>query len=183
MFDTWINVLTNEIRTNKWMNVTWIFAFSYKFVCQMCSQCTILVHETYELWMNGFCTIFITRPLRIFFDLHPNSLLKCLKRNFLWISHGICPGYEYALGKILTNYSSQQSFGFKQILIHGLEDPIIWSSICFSSSFNWIHFPITFTSTSWKVIGWIIESKRLWILTNLNKKLYVFFCTLHIAKK
>ncbi len=128
---------------------------------------------------------------------HPNSLLKCLKRNFLWISHGMCPGYEYALGKILTNYSSQQSFGFKQILIHGLGDPIIWSSICFSFSFNWIHFPllwsrpitypsifpITFTSTSWKVIVWIIESKRLWILRNLNRKLYVFFCTSHIAKK
>jgi hypothetical protein len=35
------------------------FASSYKFVCQMCFQCMILIHETYELWMNKFCTIFI----------------------------------------------------------------------------------------------------------------------------
>jgi hypothetical protein len=37
------------------------FVSSYKFVCQMCFQCTILVHETYELWMNEFCTIFIIK--------------------------------------------------------------------------------------------------------------------------
>ncbi len=37
------------------------FASSYKYVCQMCFQCTTSVHETYESWMNKFCTISITR--------------------------------------------------------------------------------------------------------------------------
>jgi hypothetical protein len=30
-------------------------------VYQVCFQCTILVHETYELWMNEFYTISITK--------------------------------------------------------------------------------------------------------------------------
>jgi hypothetical protein len=37
------------------------FASSYKYVCQICFQCMILVCETYELWMNKFCTIFIIK--------------------------------------------------------------------------------------------------------------------------
>jgi len=27
----------------------------------MCFQCTILVHKTYELWVNDICTICITK--------------------------------------------------------------------------------------------------------------------------
>jgi len=36
------------------------FTSSYKYVCQMCFQCMISMHEMYELWMNEFCKIFIT---------------------------------------------------------------------------------------------------------------------------
>jgi hypothetical protein len=28
----------------------------------MCFQCMISMHEMYKLWMNEFCTIFITMP-------------------------------------------------------------------------------------------------------------------------
>jgi hypothetical protein len=34
---------------------------SYKFVFQKCFQSTILMGETYELWMNEFCMIFIIK--------------------------------------------------------------------------------------------------------------------------
>jgi len=34
---------------------------SYKFVCQMCFQCTIIVHEMYELQMNKICMISIIK--------------------------------------------------------------------------------------------------------------------------
>jgi hypothetical protein len=37
------------------------FASSYKYVCQMCFQCMILVCETYDLWMNKICTITINK--------------------------------------------------------------------------------------------------------------------------
>jgi hypothetical protein len=30
-------------------------------MCQMCFPGMILVHEIYELWMNKFCTISITK--------------------------------------------------------------------------------------------------------------------------
>jgi hypothetical protein len=46
---------------NIWMNECHMnFMSSYKSMCQMCFQCIILVCETYELWMNKFCMIFIT---------------------------------------------------------------------------------------------------------------------------
>jgi hypothetical protein len=38
------------------------FCVSYKYVCQICSQwCTILMCETYKLWMNEFLMIFIPK--------------------------------------------------------------------------------------------------------------------------
>jgi len=47
---------------NLWMSDCHMnFAFSYKSMCQMCFQCMILMLETYELWMNEFCTIFIIK--------------------------------------------------------------------------------------------------------------------------
>jgi hypothetical protein len=47
------------------------FASSYKYVCQMCFQCT-LVCETYELWMNGFCMISIIKSQNAKF-----AMIKC----------------------------------------------------------------------------------------------------------
>jgi hypothetical protein len=48
--------------TNIWMNECHTsFASCYKFVCQMCFQCTILIRETYDLWMNEFFMIFIIK--------------------------------------------------------------------------------------------------------------------------
>ncbi len=39
--------------TNLWMNECHTnFTSSNKFVCQVCFQCTILICEMYELWMN-----------------------------------------------------------------------------------------------------------------------------------
>jgi hypothetical protein len=37
------------------------FVSSYEFMCQMCFQCMISVCEMYEIWMNKFCTISITK--------------------------------------------------------------------------------------------------------------------------
>jgi hypothetical protein len=37
------------------------FTSSYKFVCQICFQCAILVYEMYELWMYKFWTISIIK--------------------------------------------------------------------------------------------------------------------------
>jgi hypothetical protein len=63
---SFINVLTNEVQTYEWMNV-WMyechmnFASSDKSACQMCFPCMISMHETYNLWMNKFCTISIIK--------------------------------------------------------------------------------------------------------------------------
>jgi hypothetical protein len=38
---------------NEWMNECHMY--------QMCFQCTILMCETYELWMNDYCTISIIK--------------------------------------------------------------------------------------------------------------------------
>jgi len=43
----------NECYTN--------FTSSYKYVCQMCFQCMILMCEMYKLWMNVFCMIFVSK--------------------------------------------------------------------------------------------------------------------------
>jgi hypothetical protein len=45
----------------KLMNECHMNFTSYKFMCQMCFQCMILMCETYKLWMIFFCTIFITK--------------------------------------------------------------------------------------------------------------------------
>jgi hypothetical protein len=48
--------------TNLWMNKSHMnFTSYYKFVCQMCFQCIISICETYELWINKFCMISITK--------------------------------------------------------------------------------------------------------------------------
>jgi hypothetical protein len=48
--------------TNLWMNECHMdLASFFKIVFQMCFQCTILMWETYELWMNKFCTISIIK--------------------------------------------------------------------------------------------------------------------------
>jgi len=52
--DNWnINLWMNEYHMN--------FASSYKFMCQMCFQCTISMCEMYELWMNKICMISIIK--------------------------------------------------------------------------------------------------------------------------
>jgi hypothetical protein len=62
MFDTQINVFTNEMQTYEWMNECHMnFASSYEFVYQMHFQCTILMCKIYELWINEFCTISISK--------------------------------------------------------------------------------------------------------------------------
>jgi len=54
----------DEVQTYEWTNVTqilYIHINSYKFMCQMCFQCMILMHEMYELQMNEFCMISIIK--------------------------------------------------------------------------------------------------------------------------
>jgi len=45
------------------------FIFFYKIVCQICFQFTILMSETYELYMNKFSTIFINKLQNVKFVL------------------------------------------------------------------------------------------------------------------
>jgi hypothetical protein len=49
-----------------------LFVSSYilhmnKYVCKMCFQCIISVCEMYELWMNEFYMIFITKSWNVKF--------------------------------------------------------------------------------------------------------------------
>jgi hypothetical protein len=48
--------LTNKVQTYYWISHHINFTSSYKYMCQMCFQCTISRHEMYKLWMNKFCT-------------------------------------------------------------------------------------------------------------------------------
>jgi hypothetical protein len=58
----------DEWSMNLWINECHInFASSYKYVCQMCFQCTILMCEKYELWINEFCMIFIIKSWNVKF--------------------------------------------------------------------------------------------------------------------
>jgi hypothetical protein len=50
---------------NEWMSHE--FHIFYKFVCQECFQCTILMYERYELWINSFCMIFIPKSWNVKF--------------------------------------------------------------------------------------------------------------------
>jgi hypothetical protein len=60
MFDTWINVLTNEIQTYEWINVTRIMHIVKIYVSNVFSMHDINV-SMYESWMNEFCIISITK--------------------------------------------------------------------------------------------------------------------------
>jgi hypothetical protein len=63
-----MNKCVNERNMNLWMNECHMnFISPYKFVFQMCFQYTILMHKTYELWMNEFCTISITKSWNVKF--------------------------------------------------------------------------------------------------------------------
>jgi hypothetical protein len=54
------NKCVDKWNMNLWMNECHInFASCNKFVFQMCFQCTILVCETYKLWLNKICMISI----------------------------------------------------------------------------------------------------------------------------
>jgi hypothetical protein len=46
------------------------FTSFYKFVFQKCFQSTILVWETYKLWMNEFCMIFIINSWDVKFVMY-----------------------------------------------------------------------------------------------------------------
>jgi hypothetical protein len=47
---------------NLWMNECHMNFVSFnEFVYQMCFQCTILICKIYELWINEFCTISISK--------------------------------------------------------------------------------------------------------------------------
>jgi hypothetical protein len=59
-FNTWTNVLTNEIRTYKWTNVTQI-SHPFNNLCFKCFQGILLMCEMYKYWMNKFCMISITK--------------------------------------------------------------------------------------------------------------------------
>jgi hypothetical protein len=56
------NKCVDEWNMNLWMNKCHTsFASSNKSMWKICFQCMILVHKMYKLWMNEFCTIFITK--------------------------------------------------------------------------------------------------------------------------
>ncbi len=68
-------MLTNEIQTYGWTNVTWNFASFYKTMCSMCFQCMIFMCEMYKLWMNKFCAILIIKLWNVkFCDVGPNLI-------------------------------------------------------------------------------------------------------------
>jgi hypothetical protein len=56
----------NECHTN--------FTSFYKYVCQICFQCMILVCETCKLWMNEFCMIFIIKLWNVKFVIYGTSI-------------------------------------------------------------------------------------------------------------
>jgi len=69
-----MNQCVDEWNINLWMDECHInFTSLYKYICQMCFQCMILVCETYKLWMNKFCTISITKSWYVKWCA-PNSL-------------------------------------------------------------------------------------------------------------
>jgi hypothetical protein len=58
---THINVL-DEVWTYEWINECHMsFASSYKFVCQICFQCKILMCEMCESWLKVFCIISVIK--------------------------------------------------------------------------------------------------------------------------
>jgi hypothetical protein len=66
----------NECHTN--------FASLYKYVFQMCLQCTISVYKTHELWMNTFCMISIIKFWEAKFIMW---IIKCnIWWNYNWLN-------------------------------------------------------------------------------------------------
>jgi hypothetical protein len=78
MFNTWVSVLMYELQTYKWMNVRRISHLPIR----LCFQCTISMCKTYELWMNEFCTIFITKLWDVKFVMI--RILNYIKLYKLW---------------------------------------------------------------------------------------------------
>ncbi len=76
---TWhMDKCVNRWSTNLWMNECHTnFTFFDKSICQMCFQCTISMCETYELWMNKFCTISIIKTWDTKF-IQPNYFISFL---------------------------------------------------------------------------------------------------------
>jgi hypothetical protein len=60
MFDTWINVFTNEIQTYEWINVAQIMHILKIYVSNVFSMHDINMWM-YESWMNKFCIISIIK--------------------------------------------------------------------------------------------------------------------------
>ncbi len=80
-----MNKCVDRWSTNVWMNECHTnFTSSNKFVFQMSFQCTILVYEMDELWMNKFCTISITKSWDAKFVMY----FKCWRSNLFWKSIG-----------------------------------------------------------------------------------------------
>jgi hypothetical protein len=66
MFDTWINLLTNEIWTYKWMSHEFhIFFVNLSVKCIFNAQHSM--YRTYKLWMNKFYTISIIKSWNVKF--------------------------------------------------------------------------------------------------------------------
>jgi len=60
------------------------FASLYKYVFQMCLQCTISVYKTHELWMNTFCMISIIKFWEAKFIMW---IIKCnIWWNYNWLN-------------------------------------------------------------------------------------------------
>jgi hypothetical protein len=69
-----MNILMNECHTN--------FTSFYKFVWQICFQCTISVCETYELWINEFHVIFIIKLWSVNFFILKNNLIQSMNSSY-----------------------------------------------------------------------------------------------------
>jgi hypothetical protein len=66
-----MNKCVNRWNMNLWMNEYHMsFTFSFKFVCQIYFQCMILICEMYELWMNKFCMISISKSWDVKFGMN-----------------------------------------------------------------------------------------------------------------
>jgi hypothetical protein len=64
---------------NEWMSST-KFSSSYKYVCQMCFQCMIVVHEMYELQMSKICTIIKLWDAKFVMSFH---LSTCQRKEWI----------------------------------------------------------------------------------------------------
>jgi hypothetical protein len=67
------------------------FTFFYKFMCQMCFQSTISMCETYKLWMNKFCTIFIIKSWDAKSMMIPYHFFNATQCSLLFPWHCLTP--------------------------------------------------------------------------------------------